>query len=57
MKTLKIEFVNDDWVRCYVDGKLICEAHSVDVSEQYEFTQLAAALGFRVETSSVQEEV
>lgn len=56
MKTLKVELVNDDWTRAYVDGKLICETHSIMVGGQYEFTELAKALGFKVKVTSVSED-
>lgn len=56
MKKLKVELVNDDWTRCYVDGVIVCENHSISVGGQYEFTELAKALGFEVEVVSVDEE-
>lgn len=55
MKTLHVVSVNDDWVRCYVEGVLVAEAHSIEVSQQDEFTAVMKALGVTVKFSELLE--
>lgn len=51
---IKSEFVNDDWERIYIDGKLVIEGHSITARQlMRELTDF----GIKVEFTSVEEDV
>lgn len=52
---IKIEYVNDDWVRMYIDGILMTEGHSIPPHSFYDALNVFLP-ELEYETTHVKEE-